>query len=679
MTALSPQPERLYGERVIAADETLAGIGARLTGLVLDPPVNRRWWIAFALACGLASVYAAALAYLLVAGVGIWDNNTPVVWAMDIASYDWWIGIASGSLLVSAVLLLVGAEWRCAVNRIAETVALLGTIAAGLYPIIHLGRPWFFYWNLPYLNTFDLYPQFRSPLVWDATNIVSYLVVCVSFWYIGLLPDLATLRDRAFEAAQKRAGEGGLGPALALLRARGYGLLAAGWRSSAIHWQRWVEAYRTIALLGCLLVVSLQTGASVMFAGSVLPGWHDTLLPVTFLVGAVLSGVGLTAALVVAIRAIYRLDALVTERHLDILARMILVLGLASLYCHAAEVFSTLLHGDAFDRATLMRRLGGNHAWAFWTLVVCGLLPVQVFWLARARRSGLAIALVGVLVAVGTYADHMMVLVVTLQHDFLPSSAQAYAVGFWGLATFAGSVGLFLVLLLLFVRYLPVVSIVETRQLALSHNPGQAQAEARSGETPANPAEAEHGRTDAPLWGIAAEFASPAALAAAARALADERETPVRFDAHGPVPMPEVVEALRLPDRPVRGYALAGAALGGFGFLALCLWCTLWLYPLDIGGRPQVSWPSFVVPSVSVAMMTGTLAIHLALLVLNRLPRLNHPAFNIPGFLRSSRDRFFLAAELREGHEDEAERIERRLAALPEDGGRPLAIRRVPR
>lgn len=671
----SSSAERLYGGRIIAAGETVGGIGRTVTGIVLDPRGNRRWWIAFSGACGLLCASGAALVSLLFAGIEVGNANTPVLWAMGIASYEWWIGIASGSLLVSAVLLLAGAEWRCAVNRIAETVALLGVISGGLYPIIHLGRPWFFCRNLPCLDTVYPNPQFGSPLVWDATNIVSFLVVCVSLWYIGLLPDLAILRDRAFEAAQERPRNGGRGPALAMLRARTYRLLAAGWRGSAVRWQHWVEAYRAIALLGALLVVSLQTGTSVMLAGSVLPGWPDSLLPVTFLVGAVLSGVGVTAALVVVLRATYGLDALITERHLDILARMILVLGLASLYCHVTEMLSTLLHGDAFDRATLQRRFGGEHAWAFWTVVSCGLLPVQLFWLPQARRSGVTIALVGLLVAVGAYGNHVMTLVVALQHDVLPSSAQTDAVGIWGIGTFVGSIGLFLLLLLLVLRTLPIVSIAQTRQLAVTHNVPEAVAEAHPDETPAKPAKDE--RADIPLWGIAAEFASERALAAATRALAG-RNNNIRLDAHGPVPMPSVFEVLRVPEHSIRRYAIAGALVGGVGFLALCLWSTNWLHPPDLAGGPRVSWPSFVMPSFSVAMMTGALAVHLALLVLNRLPRPNDPAFGIPGFLRISDDHYVLAIEVRE-ETDGTSRIERLLAALPEGDGRPLAIRRVPR
>ena len=660
---------------LIGAEATTRGIGATLTGIPLRHPANRRWWIAFAGALSLLGVFGAAIVWLLINGVGVWGNNNAVVWALDIASYDWWIGIASGSLLVSAVLLLLGAEWRGAINRIAETCALLCTIAAGLYPILHLGRPWFFYWNLPYPNTLGLWPQFRSPLVWDAIDIVSFLVVSVSFWYIGLLPDLGALRDRAYEAALATEAKYGRVRKLALLKAQLYGILAAGWRGSASHWQLWVQAYRTIGLLGVLLVVSLQTGASVMLAGSVLPGWHDTILPVTFLVNAVFSGVGVTAALVVMIRAVYGLDALITERHLAILARLMLCLGLASLYGYATEFFSTFLHGDSFARATLVRRMTGAHAWAFWTIVGCMLVPVQAFWFAWARRSGPAIAAIGLLVAIGAYADHFMVLVVTLQQDFLPSSRLAYSISIWGVATFAGSIGLFLTLLLLVLRYLPVVSITETRQIARDHGPA-----ARAGAAePGDPlAAADVDPRDAPLWGISAEFASEAELVAAAQALHRFQSEHVHLDAHGPVPIPQTLRALRIRDRTIRPFAILGALLGGGAFLAMCIYATAFDYTFLIGGRPRFSWPSFVVPSVSFAMMSGTLAIHLALLVLNRLPRLNHPAFNIPGFSRSTVDRYFLSAEA-QGDAFDAERIAETLADLPPQAGRPITIRRIAR
>ena len=672
------------GPRADAIPNTiLHGIGDAAAAIPLTHPGNRRWWIAFAGAGALLGLFALALGTLLYAGVGIWGNNNAVVWALDIASYDWWIGVACGSLLVSGVLLLLGAEWRGAINRVAETVALLATLAAGLYPIIHLGRPWLFYWNLPYPNTYDLWPQFRSPLLWDAIDIVSFLVVCVSLWYIGLLPDLATLRDRAHAEAMAQRDAVAPTRRLALFRARAYGLLASGWRGSAAHWQIWVQAYRTVALLGVLLVIGVQTGAAVMLAGSLMPGWHGTLLPISFLVNATLSGVGVTAAVVAASRVVYRLDALVTARHLDVMGRLLLCLGCASLYCYAAEMFDTALVGDAPARAVLVRRMTGAHAPTFWTAVVCLVGPPQVLWSARARTAPAVLVAVGLLVAVGAYADHVMILVVTLTQDFLPSSRQPYASDPWDIATFAGSLGLFLALLLLVLRYLPVVSIAESRRLAqgqpqpqlLAQPPKQADATGREGRGAAGPAEG--AGSEAPLWGVAATFAAQADLSAALQAIAGIGGDHVRLDGHGPVPMPRTLRALGLEGRSIVPYALAGALLGGAGFFALCVYATAYDYVFLIGGRPRFSWPSFVVPSASAAMLGGCVAIHLALLVLNRLPRLNHPAFNIPGFGRASDDRFFLSAEAR-GDRFDAARIERRLAALPAEAGRPLAIARIP-
>ena len=393
-------------------------------------------------------------------GVGIWGNNVPVTWALDIVSYDWWIGIASGGLLISATLLLCGTSWRGALNRMTETGALIAAAAAATYPIIHLGRPWLFYWNLPYPNTFLLWPQFRSPLYWDAVDIISYLGVALIFWTIGLLPDLATLRDRAIEDL-RRTGRG-------LLRAQIYGIVALGWRGSAYHWSRWIDAYRITAVFGILLVASLQTGAAVMFAGTVEPGWHDTLLPFSFLAAAIFAGTAFMAAAAVVLRYAFRLEALITRRQIETIAWLLLGLGLVNLYCHAADLFTALRGGESFETALWHNRVLGPHAWAFWTLMGLGLLPVHLFWIPAARRSSVALLIVGLAVSAGLFADHFMVIVVTLQHDFLPSAAQAFSSDLWGVLTFLGSVGLFFVLALLGLRYLPIVSVIEIRRLGHS-------------------------------------------------------------------------------------------------------------------------------------------------------------------------------------------------------------------
>jgi len=456
--ARDPATRAIVARDIIGAGQTFDSIGAEIADIAFTHPMRRRWWLAFAGAMALLGVLYAALLALFIEGVGAWGNNVPVTWALDIVSYDWWIGVACGGLLVSALFLLLGAQWRSALNRITETLALIAAAAAAVYPIIHLGRPWDFYWTLPYPNTLLLYPQFRSPLFWDAVDILSFLVVALSFWYIGLIPDLATLRDSAIARIRQRDQRG-------LLRAQLYGIVALGWRGSALHWHRWTQAYRITALLGIIVVVSLQTGAAVMFAGSIEPGWHDTLLPVAFIAAALFAGVGFIAAASVLIRAILALEGLITARHLDVLAKLLLLLGLVNLYCYAAEIFMTLLGGDDFEIAVLHRRIEGPHAWAFWTIAIAALLPPHLFWIAAARRSAVALFVVGLLVAIGMYADHFMIIVVTLQHDFLPSASHPYAADGWGIATFAGSIGLFLALILLALRCLLIVSIMETRRL----------------------------------------------------------------------------------------------------------------------------------------------------------------------------------------------------------------------
>lgn len=450
-------------DALLLPGQSYRSIGRGITDIVLDHPGSRRWWFAFAGAMGLVGLLLLTLGYLLYEGVGIWGNNIPVTWALDIVSYDWWIGVASGGLLVSTTLLLLGNAWRGALNRITETMALISAAAAGLYPIIHLGRPWFFYWNLPYPNTFLLWPQFRSPLYSDAIDIVSYLVVCLSFWYIGLLPDLATVRDRAVTRAEAAAHDHARPH---LFKARMYGIFALGWRGSAMHWQRWTRIYRLIGLFGVILVVSLQTGASMLFAASLEPGWHDTLMPVALLFNALLTGVGMVAFLTVVLRYVFPLRPFITEQHLDLLARLLLGLAMINLYCYATEILTTLQLGDDFNRASIARRFAGPNSWSSWLIIACALLPVQLFWLPPLRRSAGLLLVVGLLAAFGMWADHFMILVITQQHDFLPSSAHRYSIGLWGLTTFAGTVGLFLMLLLLAMRYLPIVSIHATRRIA---------------------------------------------------------------------------------------------------------------------------------------------------------------------------------------------------------------------
>ena len=442
---------------------TWASAGRLVTTVTLEHQARWRWWIAFGVALGLVGVLAASVFWLLYEGVGVWGNNVPVTWALDIVGYDWWIGVATGSLAVSALLLLLGAEWRGAVNRLAETVALLGVCAAGLYPIIHLGRPWFFYWTLPYPNTFLLWPQVRSPLFWDAIDIFSFLGTAFLFWFTGLIPDLAAMRDRAIELMD--AGAGKPGDSWRRLKAQLYGIPALGWRGSVTHWQRWEHSYRAIAVLGLVVILSLQTGAALMFAGTVEPGWHDPMLPVTYIVGALLSGLAVTSTLFAVIRFVLPYRTLITPRHVDLLAWLMLALSILFLYCDVCSFGATALFGSAFDQGVMTRRLHGAHAWATWGGILCSVLPPQLFWIPAFRRSGTLLGAVGILVAFGAWCDHFMLIVITLQQDFLPAASHPYAISAIGMATFVGTAGLFLFLFLLALRYVPVISIVNLRWL----------------------------------------------------------------------------------------------------------------------------------------------------------------------------------------------------------------------
>ena len=557
----------------IAPGQSYDSIGDTLTGLVLRRQGWGRWWIAMAGAVALLGLLVISLAFLFVYGTAIWGNNVPVTWALDIVSYDWWIGIACGGLLVSGLFLLLGAEWRGALNRISEAMALIAAAAAAIYPIIHLGRPWFFYWNLPYPNSFALWPQFRSPLYWDAIDIMSFLGLASGFFYVGLLPDIASLRDRAWERAQ--ADHEGRGT----MQAQLYGIAALGWRGSVVHWHRWRQAYRALAILGVLVVVALQTGAAVMFAGTVEPGWHDTLLPVTYLAGAVFAGVGMLCVLTVILRHALRLEAMITERHLGVLAWLMLGLCAANIYCEATTDFTTLLGGEPAEMAALARRAGGPVAWSFWMLVTAGFLPPLLFLIPPLRARPGLLAWVGGAAAAGIWGDHYTLIVATLQHDYLPSATQATHITFFEWATFAGSGGLFLFLLLLFMRLLPVVSMLGARGLVARTGTGTATA--RTGDGPPD---------DAPLWGVAGEFATEAGMAQAARALRHGCQD--RIDAYSPMPNDAVAADLRLRADHA-GWAWAAGMAGGAAMFGMCLYATAYDYVFDIGGRPRFSWPAF--------------------------------------------------------------------------------------
>jgi molybdopterin-containing oxidoreductase family membrane subunit len=394
-----------------------------------------------------------ATGYLVTVGVGIWGVNQPVGWGFAIINFVWWIGIGHAGTLISAILLLLRQEWRTSINRFAEAMTLFAVACAGLFPLLHLGRPWLAYWLLPYPNTMGLWPQFRSPLVWDVFAVATYATVSLLFWYVGLIPDLATLRDRT---------------PYRLARAV-YGILAMGWRGSALHWHRYQTAYLLLAGLATPLVVSVHSVVSLDFAVSLVPGWHTTVFPPYFVAGAIYAGFAMVMTLAIPLRAIYRLEDFITLRHLQNMAMIILATGLIVAYGYLMEVFMAWYGSNPYESYMAVNRMRGPYAPLYWALIFCNVLVPQVLWSRRVRSRVGALFAVAIVVNVGMWLERYIIVVTSLHRDFLPSSWGMYAGTVWDWAIYVGTIGLFFALLFLFIRFLPMISIFEMRELVEEH------------------------------------------------------------------------------------------------------------------------------------------------------------------------------------------------------------------
>jgi Ni/Fe-hydrogenase subunit HybB-like protein len=434
---------------VLEPGHTYATVTDQVSSIVLTGRTPRSWLWGFAVSFLMLMVFLYTTGYLLLRGVGIWGNNVPVAWAFDIINFVWWIGIGHAGTLISAVLLLFRQTWRTSINRFAEAMTLFAVACAGLYPILHLGRPWIFYWLMPYPNTMGLWPQFRSPLVWDVFAVSTYATVSLLFWYVGLIPDLATLRDRSRRP---------LGQIV-------YGILAMGWRGSAVHWHRYQTAYLLLAAIATPLVVSVHSIVGLDFAASVVPGWHVTLFPPYFVAGAIFSGFAMVMTLAIPLRAVYGLHDFITARHLSNMAKVMLVTGLIVAYGYVMEAFFAWYSGNEFERFLVVNRAMGPYAWTYWSLIVCNVLVPQALWFRAVRRNVPVLFVISIVINIGMWLERFVIIVISLHRDFLPSAWENYYPTIWDFGQFFGSIGLFLTLLFLFIRFLPVISIFELREL----------------------------------------------------------------------------------------------------------------------------------------------------------------------------------------------------------------------
>ncbi|HEV2493136.1 MAG TPA: NrfD/PsrC family molybdoenzyme membrane anchor subunit [Terriglobia bacterium] len=438
------------GSPFLGPGYTIGSVSDKISSIVLTRGTRRGWWLGFAIAFALFMMLNYAIAELLAVGVGIWGVNIPVAWGFAIVNFVWWIGIGHAGTLISAFLLLMRQKWRTSINRFAEAMTLFAVACAGMFPLLHLGRPWLFYWLFPYPDTMGTWPQFRSPLVWDVFAVSTYATVSLLFWFVGLIPDLATLRDRA----KKRIAQ------------MVYGTLAMGWRGSATHWRRYETASLLLAGLATPLVVSVHTVVSFDFTVAMVPGWHSTIFPPYFVAGAIYSGFAMVLTLAIPLRKYYHLEDFVTLRHLDNMAKILLATGLIVAYGYMMETFMAFYSGSAYDRYMIMNRMTGPYWPLYWILILCNIvIPQATLWFPRVRRSALALFVVSLVVQMGMWLERFIIVVTSLHRDFVPSSWNMYYPTRWDWMTFFGSIGLFLTLFYLFIRYLPMISIFEMREL----------------------------------------------------------------------------------------------------------------------------------------------------------------------------------------------------------------------
>ncbi|HEV2330413.1 MAG TPA: NrfD/PsrC family molybdoenzyme membrane anchor subunit [Verrucomicrobiae bacterium] len=441
-----------YPARLLAPGENLESVTETIGSIVLKPRQRQptAWFFAAAGAFSCLMMFFIAIGWLLYNGAGIWGINIPVAWGFAIVNFVWWVGIGHAGTFISAILLLLHQKWRTAINRFTETMTLCAISCAGLFPLLHLGRPWVAFWMLPYPDTMDLWPQFRSPLVWDMFAVGTYFTVSLIFWYCGLLPDLATIRDRATTRGRQLI----------------YGVLALGWRSSAVHWQRHQAAYLLLAGIATPLVLSVHSVVGMDFAVAMVPGWHETIIPPYFVAGAIYSGFAMMLNILLPIRWLYDLHNIITPRHLNNIGNIMLVLGNMVAYSYIVEEFMAWYSGDIFEQSTMADRAFGAYGWIFWALIVINILVPQALWSRRVRLNPVALFFVALSANLGMWVDHFLIIVVSLTHDFTPSVWRNYYPTFWDWATMFGSVGLFITLIVLFVRFLPLIAMSETRERA---------------------------------------------------------------------------------------------------------------------------------------------------------------------------------------------------------------------
>ncbi len=422
---------------------------------VVEGKTPKWWWAAFIPSVGLMGLCFLMIGYLISTGVGVWGVMHPVMWGWAIVNFVWWIGIGHAGTLISAILFLLRQKWRTSINRAAEAMTIFAVMCAGIFPAIHVGRVWLAWWLFPIPNANSIWPQFRSPLMWDVFAVSTYFTVSVLFWYVGLVPDLATMRDRSKTKIRKFM----------------YGLFALGWSGSNRQWSNYEKAYLILAGLSTPLVLSVHSIVSLDFSVSQIPGWHTTIFPPYFVAGAIFSGFGMVLTLMIPLRKLCKLEEVITVRHVELMCKVTLATGSIVGYAYAMEFFIAWYGGNPYERFTFVNRAFGPYGWAYWIMISCNVIFPQLFWFKKVRTNMAVVFGLSIIVNIGMWFERFVIVVTSLHRDFLPSNWGYYKPTIVDILTYVGTFGLFLTLFLLFIRFLPMIAMAEVKGVTPQANP----------------------------------------------------------------------------------------------------------------------------------------------------------------------------------------------------------------
>ncbi len=627
---------------LIVGGHDFTSITAKVCGIVERPKPPAGWYVALGVSFALMSMLFGLIGYLVFTGTGVWGLQIPVGWGFAIVNFVFWVGIGHAGTLISAILFLFRQKWRTSINRFAEAMTIFAVICAGVFPGIHVGRVWFAYWMFPLPNQMDMWPNFRSPLLWDVFAVGTYFTVSLMFWYVGMVPDLATLRDRATTRVRQIV----------------YGILALGWRGSNRHWQHYEKAYLLLAALATPLVLSVHSVVSMDFAIAQLPGWHTTIFPPYFVAGAIFSGFAMVVMLAVPSREWFGLKDVITLRHLENMNKIILATGSMVGYAYGMEAFIAWYSGNSFEGFTFLNRAMGPYWWAYFIMVSCNVITPQLFWFKKIRTSPWIMFFVVIFVNIGMWFERFVITVTSLSRDFLPSSWGYYTATWVDYGMLIGSFGLFFFLFLLFMRFGPMVAMAEVKSILPQADPHGAHGGEHHGReelvdelAPAqNEAVVAALKASVPAdgtYGLLVQFEGPGDLMEAAKKVRDAGFK--EWDVHSPFPVHGMDRAMGLSSTKLPWLVLAGGITGLSGAILLQWWTNAVDYPYLISGKPLFSLAANIPVAFELTILLSALATVGGLFMLMKLPRFHHPLFHKLSFRKVTDDRFFICIKARDG------------------------------